>query len=80
MQSLWMAATCATLLGGCSAVDGFSSASQGNEHQLDPTKVYLGPFDEIQTTRREIDQYRCLSGAPLQCEVIAITADCTCMY
>lgn len=80
MRALCTVAACATLLVGCSAVDGFSSAGGDSERRLDPTKVYLGAFDEIHTTRRDVDQYRCLSGAPLKCDVVAITVDCVCMY
>lgn len=76
MQAAWTVVVCATVLTGCSA----GGIAPDGMQKLDPTKIYLGAFDHIETTRREVDQYRCLSGAPLTCRVVAIRAECECAY
>lgn len=76
MRAAWAIAACATLAGGCSAVDGRGTVAAA---ALDPTKVYLEPFQRIQTTRQDVDQYRCLNGAPLTCTLVAIRLECECL-
>jgi len=76
MQTAWTMAVLATVVGGCSAGGLASEPAQ----RLDPTKIYLDAFDYIETSRRELDRYRCLSGAPLSCRIVAITAECQCAY
>lgn len=76
MQTAWTMAVLATVVGGCSAGGLASEPMQ----RLDPTKIYLDAFDHIETSRSELDRYRCLSGAPLSCRIVAIKAECQCAY
>jgi len=64
------------LFGGCSTVDGVSLDTGTT---LNPTKVYLSPLDLVRTTQREVDQFACLSGAPLACSGHAHSLECRCM-
>lgn len=69
---------CAIGLGGCSVVESLASGGEGG---VDPSAIYIASFDRIDTTRDEVDQFKCLSGAPIVCDMLAISlVECWCPY
>jgi hypothetical protein len=62
----------ASLLGGCSYLDGFQLGPQ-----LDPNKVYLEPLQKLSVSRRETYRYACVGG-PMLCVQRGNGFDCGC--
>jgi hypothetical protein len=61
-------------LGACSFLD---ELQFNGPPGLDPSKIYLHN-ETVQGSRREVDQYACLSGEPLYCQGSAVLLDCHC--
>ncbi|HEX7079633.1 MAG TPA: hypothetical protein VF329_01290 [Gammaproteobacteria bacterium] len=67
----------AALTSGCSVLDGLSF---DDSRTLDPAKVYLGPIDEVLTSKRDVDQYTCVSDRPMVCTSHGTRLDCRCPF
>lgn len=67
----------AILLSGCSAIESVSFDGQATR---DPSKVYLSGYEQVNTTKRDVEQYACLSDRPLVCVGHGMNMECRCPY
>ena len=48
---------------------------------LDPETIYLATFEQVETTRKDVDRFACLNGGPLVCEILGQTlVECECPF
>ena len=67
----------AALMTGCSVLD--QMAQNDSSATLDPSKIYLGGADLVNTRRYDIERYACLTGL-LICNSRGVYYECGCQY
>jgi hypothetical protein len=71
----------ALCLGGCGALDQFSSGPAGPTYYPNPSNLYLRDSRLVTVPVEYLDRYECATGKPLMCECmgrVSSTCDCHC--
>lgn len=77
MRAVFALLGCAAVLSGCSVIEGMVDG----QRTRDPSTIYIASFHQFDTTREGVDQFACLSGAPVVCDVVGVTLiECECPY